>query len=130
MKTGKLIYKEIPGSMGELDSVLIDGVEQPFEPIGLFPSRDWVKRLGWSFSHSEKPDTGFVNVYDIPETDLERLQLALKNYDFWWCMSDDMRVWNSGKAEEIRIEQLIKLTGAEGQAMWDEYSDRKTGRLK
>lgn len=53
------------------------------------------------------------------ETDREKLERYLANFDWYYEYSDDFRVWSAGNARAMEIRTLVGKLGAEGQAMFD-----------
>lgn len=63
--------------------------------------------MGWV--NDEMVD-GFL-VWVMPETPIEKLELKLKNHDWWYMMSDDHRVYTSGQYAMDQINRLMKEVG-------------------
>lgn len=75
--------------------------------------------LGW---HQSDHDGKFL-VWNFPETNLEKLELALKEHDWWFDYSDDFRVWSNGMHERSEIQRLMGIVGnPQAKELYDKYS--------
>lgn len=58
----------------------------------------------------------------LAETDLEMLEIEIATYDWYYEMSDDMRVWSDGRAKDARIQGLVDKVGKKYYAeLWESY---------
>jgi len=57
-----------------------------------------------------------------PENDLDQLRIKLEDHDWYYSYSDDARVQKSGDLNLEKIKALIKLTGQEGMALYNELA--------
>lgn len=55
------------------------------------------------------------------ETTIDELNRRLLNHDWYYNMSDDHRVYSSGKRNYDRIVTLVKLLGEEGQRVYESH---------
>lgn len=80
---------------------------------------DILRKEGWTYGGID--EYGFL-IWEFPQTDIEKLELALKSHDWLYEMSDDHRVWTQGLAEEEEIRRLMKIVGNPvAQKLYDKY---------
>lgn len=81
----------------------------------------WEKLLDLGWHHIDF-DEKFL-IWNFPETNFERLEIALKEHDWWFDYSDDHRVWTNGMHQRSEIQHLMELVGnPEAKELYDKYS--------
>ena len=63
------------------------------------------------------------------QTPLEELAEALAGHDWTYMYSDSPSAYHRGESQARTIEQLLKLTGAEGAALYEKMRGSKLRRI-
>ena len=83
---------------------------------------DKLRNLGWVRCRLLNELKGEGLSWHYPETDLDRLELEIATYDWYYQMSDDLRVYNAGQAKDGKIKDLFGKIGREKAVkLWNEY---------
>ena len=59
---------------------------------------------------------------------IKELQKLLKDYDFYYSMSDDYRAYKRGKEQQEKILKLVKEIGKNGEKIWKDYIKRNESK--
>ena len=59
---------------------------------------------------------------------IKELQKLLKDYDFYYSMSDDYRAYKRGKEQQDKIEKLVKEIGKDGLKIYRNYISTKESK--
>lgn len=63
------------------------------------------------------------------QTALEELAAALSGHDWTYMYSDSPSAYHRGERQADAIGRLLKLTGAEGRALYENARGSKLGRI-
>ena len=61
-------------------------------------------------------------------TKIKELQKLLKDYDFYYSMSDDYRAYKRGKEQQDKILKLVREIGKNGEKIWKDYIKRNESK--
>ena len=59
---------------------------------------------------------------------IKELQKLLKDYDFYYSMSDDYRAYKRGKEQQDKIFKLVREIGKNGEKIWKDYIKRNESK--
>ena len=59
---------------------------------------------------------------------IKELQKLLKDYDFYYSMSDDYRAYKRGKEQQDKILKLVREIGKNGEKIWKDYIKRNESK--
>ena len=59
---------------------------------------------------------------------IKELQKLLKDYDFYYSMSDDYRAYKRGKEQQDKILKLVREIGKDGDRIWKDYIKRNESK--
>ena len=79
---------------------------------------DSLEEMGYTMVDQTAEKNIMIRTYKKPETDLEKLKIALVDYDWTWFYSDDYRVTSYWSKYEEEIKRLIKKIGKEGEEIY------------
>lgn len=98
--------------------------DSPIENGQEYRAHDWLRDRGWvciRLINQEIPRDNYV-WWNYPETNLDKLEIMIAQYDWYYQMSDDHRVYTVGVANDSRIRHLAELVGREVFVeMWNKY---------
>ena len=60
---------------------------------------------------------------------LLQLDQLMKNHDWYYEMSDEHRVWESGRVERNEIENLMEKLGSEAKKLWKKHTGEEYPRV-
>lgn len=106
----------------EKDTVLTDTTDVELKELPAYKNWDKLRQLGWVSVHliGEEKYDGLI--WHYPENDLDKLELEIATYDWFYEMSDDYRVYSSGCAKDDSIRELANKVGKKKySALWNSY---------
>lgn len=112
--------------VGEKCVILSGGDAPELNEHPAYMNWDKLRNLGWVNCRllNEPRDDGLT--WHYPETDLDRLELEIATYDWYYQMSDDQRVYNAGRAKDGRISALFeKVNKEKAVKLWNDYVMQK-----
>ena len=59
---------------------------------------------------------------------IKELQKLLKDYDFYYSMSDDYSAYKRGKEQQDKILKLVREIGKNGEKIWKDYIKRNESK--
>ena len=91
--------------------------------LGLYLTTDEIKRaIDWRIINEE-----LLSMND--QTPLEELAEALAGHDWTYQYSDSPSAYHRGERQADAIRRLLKLTGAEGLALYEKMRGSKLRRI-
>ena len=91
--------------------------------LGLYLTTDEIKRaIDWRIINEE-----LLSMND--QTPLEELSEALAGHDWTYQYSDSPSAYHRGERQAAHITRLLKLTGAEGRALYEKARGSKLRRI-
>lgn len=90
---------------------------------------DKLRSLGWANCYLLNEERTKYLHWHFPENDYDQLELEIATYDWYYEMSDDMRVWRDGQAKDNRIRNLSSKVGKEKYlTIWNSYVQKASTR--
>tara|TARA_R100000951_G_C2638336_1_gene180026 strand:+ start:1473 stop:1772 length:300 start_codon:yes stop_codon:yes gene_type:complete len=91
--------------------------------LGLYLTTDELKRaIDWRIINED-----LLSMND--QTPMEELAEALAGHDWTYMYSDSPSAYHRGERQADAIERLLKLTGADGRALYEKARGPKLGRI-
>lgn len=120
MREIQLVYQN-----GTLVAAMFDETFHEVAKRPLQRAHEQARSFGWHFDHAKRGEfqyqPAFIETWKSPENDEDRLKLRLMEFDYTYEMSDDIRVWERGRAQEDEINRLVTSLGWLGTTMLAEY---------
>lgn len=87
---------------------------------------DNMRKNGWIFQAGVDVDGEYRAAWYKPDSDMDRLELALQGHDWTFDYSDSYNVIQYGEAQVKHIQALVRKIGPEGKALVEKYMENRS----